>query len=85
VAFLAAFAIYECLFFLASIIVKAVSRITVAIVWQIFVINTVALIGLLVVNRIGVSRRLSSWASASAAEAQLTLRRRLDSANASSI
>ena len=55
-AFLAAFAIYEGLLFLTSIIVQSGAEdYTAAIVGRIFAINAVAFTGLLVVNRIGVS------------------------------
>jgi hypothetical protein len=55
-AFLAAFTIYEGLLFLTSIIVQSgVEDYTAAIVGRIFAINAIAFIGLLVVNRIGVS------------------------------
>ena len=59
-AFLAAFAIYEGLLFLISIIVQSgVADYTAAIVGRIFAINAIAFIGLLVVNRIGVSAGLA--------------------------
>jgi hypothetical protein len=55
-AFLAAFAIYEGLLFLTSIIVQSgVEDYTAAIVGRIFAINAFAFIALLVVNSIGVS------------------------------
>jgi len=58
--FLAALAIYEGLLFLTSIIVQSsVEDYTAAIVGRIFAINAVAFIGLLVVNRIGVSAGLA--------------------------
>jgi hypothetical protein len=58
-AFLAAFGIYESLLFLTSIIVQSgVEDYTAAIVGRIFAINVVAFVGLLVMNRIGVSSRL---------------------------
>jgi len=56
-AFLAAFAIYEGLLFL--IVQSGVEDYTAAIVGRIFAINAVAFIGLLVVNRIGVSAGLA--------------------------
>lgn len=59
-AFLAAFAIYEGLLFLTSIIVQSgVEDYTAAIVGRIFAINAVAFIGLLAANRIGVSTGLA--------------------------
>jgi hypothetical protein len=59
-AFLTGFAIYEGLLFLASIIVQSgVEDYAAAIVGRIFAINAVAFIGLLVVNRIGVSAGLA--------------------------
>ncbi|MGB6326883.1 MAG: hypothetical protein WBG11_14210 [Methylocella sp.] len=59
-AFLAAFAIYEGLLFLTSVIVQSgVEDYTAAIVGRIFAINAVAFIGLLVVKRIGVSAGLA--------------------------
>jgi hypothetical protein len=55
-AFLAAFAIYEGLLFLTSIIVQnGIEDYTAAIVGRIFAINAFAFIALLVVNSIGVS------------------------------
>jgi hypothetical protein len=59
-ALLTAFAIYEGLLFLTSIIVQSgVEDYTAAIVGRIFAMNAVAFIGLLVVNRIGVSAGLA--------------------------
>ncbi|HTV31647.1 MAG TPA: hypothetical protein VME69_00840 [Methylocella sp.] len=59
-AFLAAFAAYEGLLFLTSIIVQSgVEDYTVAIVTRIFAINTVAFIGLLALNKLGISAGLA--------------------------
>ena len=59
-AFLAAFAAYEGLLFLTSIIVQSgVEDYTVAMVARIFAINTVAFIGLLALSRIGISAGLA--------------------------
>jgi hypothetical protein len=59
VVFLFAFALYEGLLFAASVTVQSGAEdYTAAIVGRIFAINTVAFIGLLVVNRIGESTGL---------------------------
>lgn len=60
VAFLSAFGIYEGLLFIASMIFQSgVADYAPAIVGRIFAINAVAFIGLLVVNRLGISAGLA--------------------------